>query len=236
MSDRKKLEKLLIRSFANRDFSGEDPARKFLTPINPESFTKNFKVNVDTQSGHGSPGSEVRYKSTAPEELRLEFVLDGTRTLENYGGDDSTFKDKPVEEQLREFLKCVYDIDSALHRPRFLIVFWGSEIDFRCVLSNLDLNYSLFEPDGKPLRVKITATFLKHKSREEQLAEAKLSSPDLTHFRKVTQGDRLDLMAYNIYDDSKYFLQAGKVNGLTSIRNVKPGTDLYFPPFDKNES
>jgi hypothetical protein len=86
MSDRKKLEKLLIRSFANRDFTGEDTSRKFSTPINPESFTKNFKVNVDTQNGHGSPGSEVRYKSTAPEELRLEFILDGTKSMENYGG------------------------------------------------------------------------------------------------------------------------------------------------------
>ena len=82
MADRKKLEKLLIRSFANRDFSGEDPERKFAVPINPESFSKNFKVTVDTQKGHGSPGAEVKYKSTAPEELRLDFILDGTKTLE----------------------------------------------------------------------------------------------------------------------------------------------------------
>ncbi len=235
MSDRKKLEKLLIRSFANRDFTGEDPKRKFVTPINPESFTKNFKVNVDTQSGHGSPGSEVHYKSIAPEELRLEFVLDGTKTMENYGGENSTYIDKPVEEQLGEFLNCVYNLDGKIHRPRFLIVFWGSEIDFRCVLSNLDINYTLFEPDGRPLRVKITANFLKHKSREEQLAEAKLSSPDLTHYRKVQQGDRLDLMTYEIYDNSKYFLQIGRANDLTSVRNVKTGLNLYFPPFDKNE-
>lgn len=236
MSDRKKLEKLLIRSFANRDFTGEDPKRNFVTPINPESFTKNFKVNVDTQRGHGSPGSEVHYKSTAPEELRLEFILDGTKTLENYGGENSTYITKPVQEQLHDFLHCAYNMDEKIHRPRFLIVFWGSEIDFRCVLSNLDINYALFEPDGKPLRVKINATFLKHKSREEQLAETKLSSPDLTHYRKVKQSDRLDLMSYEIYNDSKYFLQVGKANALTSVRKVKPGIDLYFPPFDKNET
>ncbi|WP_161887916.1 CIS tube protein [Pontibacter russatus] len=236
MADKNKLEKLLIRSFANRDFNGEDPARKFLTPINPESFTKNLKVNADTRSGHGNEGAEVRYKSTAPEELRLEFILDGTKTMESYGGENSTYIQKPVKEQLQEFLRCVYDMDKNIHRPRFLIVFWGSEIDFRCVLSNLDINYTLFEPDGNPLRVKINATFLKHKSREEQLAEAKLSSPDLTHYRKVSQGDRLDLMAYRIYNDSNYFLQVAKANALSHIRNIVPGTELYFPPFDKNEA
>jgi hypothetical protein len=236
MSDRKKLEKLLIRSFANRDFSGEDTSRMFSTPINPESFTKNFKVGVDAQRGHGSPGTEVKYKSTAPEELKIEFVLDGTKTMEGYGGDNKEYINKPVQLQVQDFLKCTYDMVSKTHRPPFLIVFWGSEIDFRCVLSNADINYTLFEPDGKPLRAKITATFLKHKSREELIEEKKTSSPDLTHYRQVKQGDRLDSMAYNIYNESKYFLQVGKINTLTTIRSVKPGAELYFPPFDKNET
>jgi len=234
MADRKKLEKLLIRSFTDRKFQKEKPDLKFVTPINPESFTKNFKVNVDTQKGQGNQGTEIKYKSTATEELRLEFVLDGTRTMEGYLGKTTDYKTKPVAEQLEDFLKCVYHMDGTIHRPNFLIVFWGSEINFHCVLSNLDLNYTLFEPDGKPLRIKITATFLHHKSREEILAEAKLTSPDLTHYRKVRQGDRLDFMSFTIYNDSNLFQQVGNHNVLTNIRKLKPGTDLSFPPLAKN--
>ncbi len=236
MSDRKKLEKLVIRSYSDRKFRQEDTARKFVVPINPESFTKNLKISADTQRGHGNPGAEVRYRSTLPEELRVEFVLDGTKTMENYGGEIKEYKNKPVHDQLDNFLKCAYNMDGAIHRPRFLIVFWGTEINFRCVLSNLDINYTLFEPDGSPLRAKISATFLRHKSREEQVAEAKLASPDLTHYRKVEQGDRLDRLAYLIYNDSKYFLQVGLANSLTSIRRVPVGLNLYFPPFSKNEA
>jgi len=235
MSDRKKLEKLVIRSFENRDFTGEDPDRKFSTPINPESFTQTFRVNADTSHGHGNPGTEARYKSTEPEQLRLEFVLDGTRTMEGYGGDNKDYATRKVHDQLDDLKKCVYNFDGKIHRPRFLIVMWGSEVDFKCVLSNLDLNYSLFEPDGSPLRVKVNATFLAHKSREQLLAESRASSPDLTHYRKVKQGDRLDWLTNSIYNDSKYFMQVGKVNNLTTIRRVKPGSDLYFPPFDKTE-
>jgi hypothetical protein len=235
MNDNNSLRKLVIKSFANRDFTNEDVSKMFTTPINPETFTQNYRVNVDTQNGHGNNGSEVRYKSTAPEELRLDFYLDGTKTMEGYGGENKGYINKPVIEQLEDLKRCVYNMDGSIHRPRFLIVFWGSEIDFRCVLSNLDLNFSLFEPDGKPLRVKVSATFLRHKSREEIQAEARLSSPDLTHYRKVQQADRLDLMTYKIYNDSNFFLQVAKANSLTNMRNIKPGIELYFPPFDKNE-
>jgi hypothetical protein len=236
MSDRKKLEKLVIRSFENRDFSGEDPAKKFTTPINPESFTQTFKVNADTSQGHGNPGTEAKYKSTEPEQLRLEFVLDGTKTMEGYGGDNKDYISKKVHDQLDDLMKCVYNFDGKIHRPRFLIVHWGSEMDFKCVLSNLDLNYTLFEPDGSPLRVKVNATFLAHKSREQLLAESRASSPDLTHYRKVNQGDRLDLLSNKIYNNPKYLMQLGKVNNLVTIRQIKAGSDLYFPPFDKNET
>jgi hypothetical protein len=141
-----------------------------------------------------------------------------------------------VHDQLEDLKKCVYNFDGKIHRPRFLVVMWGSEINFKCVLSNLDLNYTLFEPDGSPLRVKVSATFLAHKSREQLLAESKASSPDLTHFRKVKQGDRLDLLTNSIYNNPKYFMQVGKVNGLTTLRQVVPGSNLYFPPFNKNEA
>ena len=236
MSDNKGLRKLVIKSYANRDFTGEDPKRMFTTPINPESFSQTYKVNVDTQNGQGNDGSEARYKSTAPEELRLEFILDGTQTMEGYGGENSDYINMPVHEQLNGFKKCVYDMDGSIHRPRFLIVHWGSEIDFRCVLTNLDLSFSLFDPDGTPLRVKINANFLRHKSREEIQAESRKTSPDLTHYVKAKQSDRLDLMAYNIYNDSKYFLQVGSVNSIINLRHLKPGLKLLFPPFDKNEA
>lgn len=234
------LIKLIIYSFTDREFNDnsiESSKKTFSTPINPESFTKNYQVEHDVRRGHGNHGTDVRFKSTVPEELRLEFILDGTHTMENYGGNGGSEKEyqKPVHDQLQKLLNCVYDFEGEIHRPRFLMIIWGSEIKFRCVLSNLDINYTLFSPDGCPLRAKITATFLNYKAREERLARDPQSSPDLTHRRKVKQGDRLDLMTYNIYKDPKYFLQVGKVNGLNSIRNLKPGGELYFPPFEKNE-
>jgi len=68
------------------DISKLTPA--FETPINPESFSKNLKIDVDIRRQHGGRGTDVRFKSTAPEELKVDFVLDGTGLMEGYKFDN----------------------------------------------------------------------------------------------------------------------------------------------------
>jgi hypothetical protein len=233
MADNSKtLAKLVIHSFQKNDFKEEDKSKLFTTPINPESFVKHYKVELDTTRGHGQSTTNPQYKSSAPQELRIEFLLDGTKTLEGYVEE---YKKIDVHEQLDKLLKCVYDIDGEIHRPRFLNVQWGSEINFNCVLQSLDINNTLFNPNGTPLRAKVTASFIHYVSPEERAKSDPQKSPDLTHYRKVKQGDRLDLMTYKIYNDANYFLQVGKVNGLTSVRNIQAGTEIYLPPLDKTD-
>lgn len=226
----KQLAKFVIHSYKDRKFTKEVKGAKFTIPINPETFNKNYKVELDTRRGHGSSGSSPKFKSTAPEEFKIDFVLDGTATLEGY---HEEYKKMPVSKQLKKFLDCSYDMDGDIHRPRFLIIHWGEEVKFPCVLSNLDINYTLFNPDGSPLRVKINATFLSYLTDDSRLARDRLRSADLTHYRKVKQGDRLDLMTFDIYNDTKFIMQIADINGLTSFRRVKVGQNLNFPPFEK---
>lgn len=232
MADNSKvLSKLVIHSFEKNDFREE--SQSFTTPINPETFTKTNHVELDMARGHGQPGTDPKYKSTAPEELKIEFILDGTKTMEGYV---KKYFDMEVSEQLKEFTDCVYQYKGNIHRPRFLIVRWGSEIKFPCVLSNMDISYSLFKPNGDPLRVKVTATFVKYDTPEAIFRANNINSPDLTHIKTFTQGSRLDLMTFKVYNDVNFFLQVARFNQLSSVRKIKTGTDLYFPPLNKNEA
>ena len=220
----KVLSKLTIHAFEKNDFKKE--VFSFTTPINPETFTRTSHIELDMTRGHGQPGTDPRYKSTAPEELKIEFVLDGTKTMEGYV---DKYISKEVSDQIREFNDCV-QYEGKIHRPRFLIVRWGSEVNFHCVLSHMEINYSLFKPNGDPLRAKITATFIKYETEARYFrSQIRISSPDLTHQRVSREGDRLDLMSYDIYDDSGFFLQVARVNDLTSPRNLKAGIALVFP-------
>lgn len=227
------VEKVRIFAYTDKQLTqpNESVDQPFYLPLNPESYSKNFKIEADERRGHGNQGTDPRYKSTAPEELKLEFILDGTGAIENYHYTDPS--KKSVKDQLDLFLKTVYQIDGNSHRPNFLKVHWGEYLKFPCILSNLDINYQLFESNGDPLRIRLSATFLNYLASEERAARERRSSPDLTHVRETKAGDRLDLMTHNIYNDTKYLLQVASANGLTTFRRLNSGLKLRFPPISK---
>jgi nucleoid-associated protein YgaU len=100
-------------------------------------------------------------------------------------------------------------------------------------LKDLQINYTLFAPDGKPLRAKISATFVNYIEQVRRVREEGKKSPDVTHLRKVKAGDTLPLMTHEIYADPSYYLQVAKVNGLVNFRRLAANTDLRFPPIER---
>jgi hypothetical protein len=227
------LAKINIHAYLDKEFKKKDKDAGFTIPVNPESFKKNFKIELDNRKGHGSSASKAKFKSRGTEEIQFDFVLDGTKTIVGY---HKEYIGKTVQEQLELLLKCVYCIAGDIHKPRYLIIFWGELLKFKCVLSNLDINYTLFNPDGSPLRAKISTTFISYQTPKESEAKNRCNSPDLTHYRKAASGDRLDWMTYQIYGDPNYILQIAKNNTLTSLRNIRPGTEVIFPPFNSKEN
>lgn len=233
------IEKVSIYAYTDRTFQTPNKAapQPFYLPINPENYSENRKIVTDNRQGQGNQGTDPRYASTAPEELKLDFIFDGTGAFENYKYTDAPNNpaepDKSVRGQLRLFLDTVYHMEKETHRPNFLKIHWGQYLKFPCILSSLDIQYTLFEANGEPLRAKISATFLNYLAKEEREALEKKKSPDLTRVRAVKAGDRLDLMTHETYNDVKYVLQVARFNNLPTLRRLKPGLQLAFPPVQK---
>jgi Contractile injection system tube protein len=227
------LAKFEIKSFSDNKFQQDGGKKDFKLPINPESFTRNLKVERETTKAQGNNHTNPKFTGTAPEELKIEFILDGTNTIEGYLEPLNT---QPVKDQLKSFLQCVYEYDGNIHSPRYLKIHYGSEIQMDCVLTSVDINYTLFHPDGSPLRAKISASFLQYVSPEKRVKKQRDASPDLTHQVLVKEGDRLDFLTFKMYDNPKYLLQVAKKNDLTSIRSIRAGQELLFYPFNKAEA
>lgn len=230
------LTKVKIQAYNDKALRGS-VVKSFELPVNPESYTQNYKVEYNAQQGHGNQSTDARFKSTAPEQLRLDFFFDETHTIEGYGNEQKYTKGpyKTVQDELKDFLDTVYHMEGEIHRPRFLQLTWGT-FKFSCILKNLDLNYTLFKADGTPIRIKIAATFLNYIAQDERVAREKKKSPDLTRIRNAKQGERLDLMTSEVYNTPQYVLQIAKANNLSSIRQLKQGQELRFPPLDKTEN
>ena len=80
------------------------------------------------------------------------------------------------------------------------------------------------------MRAKLSPKFEQYISPEKLAAQARTSSPDLTHYRTVNAGDTLPLMCHRIYQDSKYYIEIARVNDLLDFRNLEPGRRVFFPP------
>lgn len=225
-----KLTKIVIRPFVNKRLTKAGEPKKFTIPINPENVSRFLEIKNEKNKGQGNQGTDSKYSSTAPEQLKLDFVLDGTNTF--YGYDKEMVK-KSVTEQFDMFLDVVYKMNGKIHRPHRLKVSWGEHYVFDCTLENVDAKYTLFHSDGTPLRLKVSATFKEYKEQKKRVKEEDKSSPDLTHILPLKGGEKLPGIVYDIYGDQSYYLQVARVNELTSFRNIEEGLELIYPPLKK---
>lgn len=212
------LVKLKIISFKDPTYDQKD--REFNVMFNPQEYTLKYNIESDSSQGMGTSGSDQTFKKITPEDLSLEFMIDGT---------GATGEVVNVPKKVSEFLDVTYNYKGDEHRPRYLTISWGTLV-FKCILKSASVKYTLFNPDGTPIRAKLNTTFAQFKEDELRVAEESDSSPDLTHRRIVQDGDTLPLMCYRIYGDSKYYLQVAAANDITNFRNIEAGQKIYFPP------
>ncbi|WP_340065868.1 LysM peptidoglycan-binding domain-containing protein [Ascidiimonas aurantiaca] len=212
--------KMTIIAYPNNKYSGKGKS-KCTIKINPASYTHNYQVRYDNSIPQGAPGTTLKFKGIPPETISFEAYFDATGAIEN--------NTVPVKTQLDQFKKVCFVYNGSIHEPNYLIVSWGSLV-FKCKLTSLDVNYTLFKKDGTPLRAKVNVKFEEAIDANLIAREANNKSPDLTHMVIVKEGDTLPLICYDVYGDCSYYIQVAKFNNLPNFRNIKPGTKLYMPP------
>ena len=238
-----KLEKLKIIPCEQADYSDLDidNDEAYEVMLNPETVTEKFEVKYTDTSGSGATSSELKFDKILPQTYDLNLVFDSTGILsdDNSLGTNLISFEEPesVPEQIERFKAVVLNYVGDVHQPRYVVLVWGAtdgEKLFKGRMTNLEINYTLFQPDGTPIRAKAKATFKESITIEDQNSEKKDNSPDLTHVRTVKEGDTLPLMTHRIYGDSKYYLEVARVNKLRNFRNLEVGSKIVFPPIDKS--
>lgn len=192
----------------------------FVAMFNPETFSVSEGVCWNTNSPIGNQGSDPVYVKTMPRSFSLDFTLDGT-------GVNTNGIKIPVTAQIALFRLVTTKIVSAIHRPAYLMVQYGTFISI-CVLKSSSVTYTMFDKYGLPIRAKVKADFIERTTKAGSVLNL-LSSPDLTHRVEVKEYDLLPNLTYKIYNDQNYYLQVAKANRLKNFRRLKPGT-LIFPP------
>lgn len=219
-----------IVAYTSPDYSDSSKDGEFQVLINPESYSLEYKIEYEDKQGQGTSSSQQKFKFTKPEELSFEFLFDSTGVLS--APNIPPIPKEDITADLQRFKDMVTGYDGSSHQPRHLKLFWGTLL-FKGRLTELQIQFKLFKPDGRPIRAVAKAKFKGSVEENFRVALENAQSPDLTHLRTVLAGDTLPLMCHRIYGDSKYYLQVADINGLANFRKLKPGMELAFPPLEK---
>lgn len=170
----------------------------------------------------------------------FQFVKGGARTLTM----DLFFDTYEQEKDVRGYTdmitgwdsgsmeaKGLMDIDSDLHAPPICLFVWGSFI-FQCIIERVTKKFTMFLPDGIPVRATLNVTLKEYKDIETQLKETKFQSADRTKTWHVKQGDTLWFIAAQEYGDPALWRPIADLNRIYNPRLLKPGMDLEIPPLE----
>lgn len=216
------LQLLRIMAYEDEDFQNAFKGKPYTVMINPESLKWDRSVEYNVKQSPDSSTASQKYRSTPSEKLSFDIIIDCTGIV------DSKRVDLTAEINLLE--KTVYTYNGKIHRPNFIKVQWGKNLVFKGVLTTFDTSYSLFKPDGSPLRAKVSLAFSEYISPETVKKEDKKESPDVTHLVNVVEGDTLPGLCQKIWSDNSFFVQVAEYNGLNKFRNLKGVKNLLFPP------
>jgi nucleoid-associated protein YgaU len=194
--------------------------------FNPEEYTLNRENNFAQIAVPGLSAPIIQFVHGNQQTLEMELFLDtyeahkaGNRTL-NAGGDD-----------VRKLVRKVTDlmnIDRTTHAPPVLLFTWSS-LSFTCVLGRATQKFIMFQPDGTPVRARLTVTFNQYSNAELEAKGIKRETADYTKLHVVRQGETLAAIAATVYGDPRLWRPIALRNRIDDPRRVAAGTRLTVP-------
>jgi nucleoid-associated protein YgaU len=218
------LAKLQIKAFLDIEYRKlwSDGTNPVTVGINPASYAQSQSIRYTPDKAAGGKNQPQIFNRPGEASLKLELILDGTGAVPGASV-------KSVDEQIFDLRKILMQIDGL--GPHYLMLLWGTLV-FRGRAESLEINCTLFNPDGTPLRAKANANFIGvNMNKKGKASTAK--GPDGPTSATLLDGDTLPAMCERLYGDSKYYIAVAAANGLTSFRDIKPGSPLIFPSKDE---
>ena len=186
--------------------------------FNPSEYSLELANNFKDTNTPGLDKPITQFVNGLAGTLNMELYFD---TYTDGGGSD-------VTEKTDEVAKLLGIEEYAPPEVEFR---WGS-MAFCGVVEKLSQRFTMFLPDGVPVRAKLTVTFKGVKALSEQLKDSRRNSSDKTKRRILTAGSTILLMAAKEYGDPRCWRLIAQRNRIDDPGAIRPGTALVVPPLD----
>ncbi len=207
--------------------NGSRQLPQFITvQFNPTEYTLSKGAQIAEIAIPGIDSPILQFVRGQNEKLSLDLFFDTTETGMDEAADD-----------VREQTNLVYQlvkIQPETHAPPRVRFTWGQGLSFKAIVESVQQKFTLFNPQGVPLRATVSVAFREYKNLADQLTELNLQSSDHTKTRVVSRGETLSSIAAQEYRDPRLWRVLAEKNAdvVANPRRLVPGTVLEVPPLD----
>jgi len=157
----------------------------------------------------------------------LQYVNGNTRTLAMELFFDTYEEQIDVSAYTAQIYRLL-EIDRNTHVPPICDITWGS-FYFRGVMDQVSGKFTLFLPDGTPVRATLNVTFKEFIDVEVLVRANPPESADHRKTRLVRSGDRLPMIAWEEYGDAAKWRPIADANVIDDPTNLAVGRRLVIP-------
>ncbi|MFG2146267.1 LysM peptidoglycan-binding domain-containing protein [Streptomyces sp. NPDC048696] len=169
-------------------------------------------------------GAPPKFTGAQPASLQLQVFLDAS------GTPSST----TVQTQVELLLSCCevteQSVAAKAPSPPWVEFSWGSfsTVQFVAYVTSVNANYTLFSPNGVPLRATCTLALV------EVSSETKRQNPtsgalSARRVHRTVAGDTLASLAWREYGDATRWRTIAEANAIDDPMRLRPGTELLLP-------
>jgi hypothetical protein len=191
--------------------------------FNPFEYTVSKTNTYAEEAKNRGNGPQVQFKKAGPQTLKLSLLFD---TYEN-GEDVSKITNKLwklMEPRTRP------DSDENKKVPPPEVAFRWGVFHFVAVITNMTQKFTMFTKEGTPVRAKVDVTFTQHVDRNDYPNQNPTSgNGPIEKVRQLIAGDRLDLIAEEVYGDATKWRLIAERNNITNPLTLRPGQQLLIP-------
>ena len=218
------LQKAKIKLIDREAARSGELSEEFTVQFNPTEFTRQKGVQIAEIGVYGLDSPILQFIRGQNEKLTLELFFDTTAS----GMDSNAVS---VTTKTNKFYQLV-KIQPETHAPPRIEFIWGGT-PFKAIVESVQQRFTLFNPDGVPLRATLSLTLREYKTLDDQIPSPKRESADHSKQRVVQRGDTLSKIAALEYGDPAQWRPIADANpGQDNPRNLTPGTVLIIPPLD----
>lgn len=143
---------------------------------------------------------------------------------------DTTDSGRDVRQQYTDFLLKLVRIDQKSGQPPICRFQWGKIRAFQAIVENVDLTFTMFLPDGTPVRAKAKVSLKEYVDEGIFPRQNPTSVSEARKIWVVVEGETLDWIAYQEYGSAVHWRHIADANELADPKDLHPGQVLNLPP------